>query len=171
MFRFCPSCASQKITFENHRFFRCPDCGFLYYHNTAAAAGCIIHTGKEIVLLIRAKEPAAGKLDFPGGFLEPGESALEGLSRECREELGWEPTGGFAFLASFPNTYIYKGISYSTCDLFFTLTAPGLTEKDFRLDPQEIAGLRFIRPLDIDFEELAFESTRRAVRAYLDTLA
>jgi ADP-ribose pyrophosphatase YjhB (NUDIX family) len=170
MFRYCPSCASEKIVFENNRRFHCPDCGFVYYHNTAAAVGCIIEAGDCVVLLVRAKEPARGKLDLPGGFIDPGEGVVEGLSRECREELGWEPRGGFTFLTSFPNVYPYRGVTYRTCDLFFTISAPGLRESDFHLEAGEIGGARFVRPRDIDFDELAFDSTRGALRAYLESL-
>lgn len=170
MFRFCPACASSAISFENNKVFRCPECGFVYYHNTAAATGCIICVPDKnaVVFLARAKDPALGKLDFPGGFVDPGEDALEGLRRECREELGWEAPPGFSFLASFPNVYPYKGITYRTCDLFFTISVPGLTEKDFRLEESEIASVRFVDPRTLDFDDLAFDSTRRALRAYLD---
>ena len=119
-----------------------------------------------MLFLVRAKEPAVGKLDFPGGFIEPGEGALEGLRRECREELGWEPEGEFSFLASFPNVYPYKGIVYNTCDLFFTVSVPGLSEKDLRLDPEEITEARFIKPEDLDLREIAFDSGRKALRAW-----
>ena len=166
MFRYCPSCSSDRIAFENSRLFRCPDCGFVYFHNTAAAAGCVIITDGRMLFLVRAKEPAAGKLDFPGGFIEPGEGAVEGLRRECREELGWEPEGEFSFLASFPNVYPYRDIAYNTCDLFFAISAPGLSEKDLCLDPEETAGARFIKPEDIDFGEIAFDSGRKALRAW-----
>ena len=166
MFRYCPSCSSPRIGFENSRLFRCPDCGFLYFHNTAAAAGCIIIADGRMLLLERAKAPGAGLLSFPGGFIEPGEGALEGLRRECREELGWTPGGEFEFLASFPNVYPFGGIVYNTCDLFFTVNAPGLREADLRPEPGEVKGLRFIRPDEIDFGELASESSRRAVRAW-----
>jgi ADP-ribose pyrophosphatase YjhB (NUDIX family) len=120
------------------------------------------------MFLVRAKEPALGKLDFPGGFVDPGEGAQEGLRREFREELGWEPPGDLALFASFPNTYPYKNITYNTCDLFFTARAPGLRREDLRLDPAEIGDVRFIEPGSVDFNELAFESTRRAVTAFLD---
>jgi ADP-ribose pyrophosphatase YjhB (NUDIX family) len=120
------------------------------------------------MFLVRAKEPALGKLDFPGGFVDPGEGALEGLRRECREELDWEPAGDLVLFASFPNTYPYKNITYNTCDLFFTVQAPGLRREDLRLDPKEIGDVRFIEPGSVDFNELAFESTRRAVTAFLD---
>jgi ADP-ribose pyrophosphatase YjhB (NUDIX family) len=169
MFMFYPSCASKKIAFESGRVFRCPDCGFVYYHNTAAATGCIIESGGRLLFLVRGKEPAGGKLDLCGGFVDPGEGALEGLCREIREEIGWQPPapGVFRFIASFPNVYPYKNINYNTCDLYFYLNAPGLNEHDLVIDPDEIAGIRFIKPEDIDYDELAFDSTRRAVRAFL----
>jgi ADP-ribose pyrophosphatase YjhB (NUDIX family) len=148
--------------------FRCPDCGFTYYHNTAAATGCVISVDNAVMFLVRAKDPARGKLDLPGGFVDPGEGALDGLRRECREEIGWEPPGDFVLFASFPNTYPYKNISYNTCDLFFTVRAPGLRREDLRPDPGEIADIRFIPPGSVDLDEVAFESTRRAVKAYLD---
>jgi ADP-ribose pyrophosphatase YjhB (NUDIX family) len=168
MFKFCPACGSRNIRFEKNKVFRCPDCGFLYYHNTAAATGLVISTGEEIVLLVRAKEPAGGKLDLPGGFVDPGEGAFEGLRRECREELGWDPGPHCTLFASFPNIYPYKNITYNTCDLFFTITVPGLKAGDFTLEEQEVSGLRFIRPRDIRLEDMAFDSGRRAIQAYLE---
>jgi ADP-ribose pyrophosphatase YjhB (NUDIX family) len=168
MFKYCPSCASPEIKFRENKFF-CPACGFTYYHNTAAATGCVISTGGFIMFLVRGKEPAVGKLDLPGGFVNPGEGALDGLRRELREEIGWEPGPGgeFVLFASFPNIYPYKNIVYNTCDLFFTLSAPELREEDLSLEKKEIAGLRFLRPAEVDFGELAFESTRRAIKAYI----
>ena len=173
MFQYCPSCGTKNILFKRNKF-HCPDCGFNYYHNTAAATGCIIQAGEKVVLLVRGNEPAMGKLDLPGGFVDPGEGALEGLMRELREELGWQPpvkpgqalTEVFTLFASFPNIYPYKNIVYNTCDLFFTVSVPGLAEKDFRLEAGEIAGLRFVRPDEIKSDDLAFDSTRRAMAAF-----
>jgi ADP-ribose pyrophosphatase YjhB (NUDIX family) len=176
MWNFCPSCGSPKIQFDQSHKFSCPACGFVYYHNTAAATGCVIRGKQGILLLKRGKDPAKGKLDLPGGFVDPGEGALEGLYRELREEIGWMPelpkgpgaAHVFTLFASFPNTYPYKNIVYNTCDLFFTLEAPDLTEADLKLQEGEIGGCRFVQPGDIDMEELAFDSTRRAMRAYLE---
>jgi ADP-ribose pyrophosphatase YjhB (NUDIX family) len=168
MFKYCPSCGSEKIVFERGKVFKCPDCGFSYYHNIAAATGCVIAAGGKAMLLVRGKEPAKGKLDLPGGFVDLGEGALEGLRRELREEIGWSPPAGaeFTFFASFANVYPYKNIVYNTCDLFFTVSAPGLSEKDLVLEEKEIAGAEFVKPDDIDLDKLAFDSTRRAIAAY-----
>ena len=173
MFQYCPSCGTKKILFKGKKF-QCSGCGFTYYHNTAAASGCIIETGKKVVLLVRGKEPAAGKLDLPGGFTDPGEGVLDGLIRELKEELGWEPPVPpgktpfeyFTLFASFPNTYPYKNIVYNTCDMFFTISVPDLSEKDFKPEPGEIAGIRFLSPDEIKDEDMAFKSTRRAIAAF-----
>jgi 8-oxo-dGTP pyrophosphatase MutT (NUDIX family) len=185
MFRYCPACASQNIVFRDGKSFRCPDCGFVYYHNIAAATGCVIRipdavstnkNGERLVFLVRGKEPAIGKLDLPGGFVDLHEGALEGLYRELKEEIGWTPplsegvslADVFTLFASFPNVYPYKGIIYNTCDLFFSLTAPGLTEQDLSLEEAEIAGVRLLRPNEINFDDFAFDSTKWAVKAYLE---
>jgi len=184
MFKYCPACASEKLDFSDKKAFRCPDCGFVYYHNTAAATGCVISSGERLLLLVRDKEPGKGMLDLPGGFVDAGEGALEGLYREIQEELGWSPpvpgltasdTGApltdiFTLIASFPNVYPYKGIPYNTCDLYFSLCAPGLRIEDLRPRQGEIAAIRLVKPEEIDFNEFAFDSTRRAVRAYLNSL-
>jgi ADP-ribose pyrophosphatase YjhB (NUDIX family) len=175
MFNYCPSCGSKNIRFQDNKKFFCPDCNFVYYHNIAAATGCVIGTKEGILLLVRGKEPARGKLDLPGGFVDLEEGVLEGLRRECREELGWDPIAAvpgaqFSLFASFPNVYPYKGIIYYTCDMFFSLEAPELTEKDLRLEEAEVAGVRFVRPEDINYDEIAFDSTRRAIKAYVEAL-
>jgi ADP-ribose pyrophosphatase YjhB (NUDIX family) len=172
MFKYCPSCASEKIAFDNSHKFSCPDCGFVYYQNTAAATGCVISTRQGLMFLVRGKDPAKGKLDLPGGFVDPGEGAFEGLRRELREEIGWVPpdAASFTLFASFPNIYPYKNIVYNTCDMFFTIDAPDLTEADLALEAAEIGGVRFIKSADINLDDLAFDSTRRAIQAYRKTL-
>jgi len=184
MFKFCPACASQNIAFEEGKVFRCPDCGFVYYHNTAAATACIIvvpnsaglSIDQRLLFLIRGKEPSKGKLDLPGGFVDPGEGAIEGLYRELKEELGWTPPVPqgtplekiFTLFASLPNVYPYKNIPYNTCDLFFSLNAPGLREQDLCLEKDEIDGVCFLKPEEINYDDIAFDSARKAVRAFTE---
>ena len=179
MFNFCPSCASKNITFNEGKVFRCPDCGFVYYHNIAAATGCVIsvpdgeksdHLKKEsdkLIFLVRGKEPAIGKLDLPGGFVDAGEGVVDGLCRELREEIGWTPSEPLKLFASFSNVYEYKGIKYNTCDMYFSVSAPGLKPEDLHLQESEISAVLFLRPDEIDFSQFAFSSTQKAVKAFL----
>jgi len=156
---------TQGLFFELNKLFRCASCGFHYYHNVAAAAGAIIETRGRILLIVRAVEPSAGMLALPGGFIDPGERAEDAILRECREEIGWEPDN-LEFLVSFPNRYEYGKILYNTCDFFFIARSDALNDDGYKLDPHETAGLVFLRPEDIKPEQLAFDSTRRALAEY-----
>lgn len=58
------------------------------------------------------KDPARGKLEFPGGCLEPGEDAQDCAVREWEEETGQKlPKGRFAGSWTSPNG-VYRGILY-----------------------------------------------------------
>ena len=56
----------------------------------AVVAAVIVRDGQ--VLAARRSRPAAlaGRWEFPGGKVEPGEDGPGALARECREELGVE---------------------------------------------------------------------------------
>ncbi|WP_376771417.1 (deoxy)nucleoside triphosphate pyrophosphohydrolase [Micromonospora polyrhachis] len=51
--------------------------------------GAAIIEGRRVLAAARARPPeTAGKWEFPGGKVEPGESEGAALVRECSEELG-----------------------------------------------------------------------------------
>lgn len=165
-FTFCPACASPRLRGERGRMWICPDCGFEYFHNVATAAGIIIEVSGSIILLRRSKEPRRGMLGLPGGFIEPGESAEDGVLRECGEELGWAPNH-IDFLASYPNIYRYQGIPYASCDLYFCAGATALDAVKFRADPAEVAEIGRFPVEAIPWDALAFGSLRRALKKYV----
>jgi 8-oxo-dGTP diphosphatase len=51
-------------------------------------AGVLVRDGKALVCKRSAVKPHAGRWEFPGGKVEPGETLAEALRRELREELG-----------------------------------------------------------------------------------
>jgi 8-oxo-dGTP diphosphatase len=58
----------------------------------------LIRDGARILMSRRrADQPMPGKWEFPGGKVEPGESPVEALAREVREELGCEIDVGRIF--------------------------------------------------------------------------
>lgn len=171
-FKQCPECGSPQIQNINNRQWKCPHCGFDLYNNVATAVGLIICDCEgKILLEKRAKEPRKGYLAFPGGFVDPDETAEEACHRECLEEAGVEPVE-LKYIASFPNTYEYKNITYKTCDLFFEAVLP----QDAVLIPQQGEVLSFEKVLiktaeDVDNVPLAFESARKVLKVWLKSKA
>jgi NAD+ diphosphatase len=171
-FRFCPRCGERGLRFIEEKKLECPNCGLEYFHNVAAAAGVLIDREGKILFLRRALDPMKGFLGLPGGFVNPGERAEDAVIRECREEIGWAPSG-IAFLASFPNVYRYAGIDYHTCDIYFCARMPTKRKREPLPDNDEASAIAWFSPDAIPVEELAFPSLRRAIEAYgaLDVLA
>jgi NADH pyrophosphatase NudC (nudix superfamily) len=108
-FRYCPKCGSEHFEIHNEKSKQCKDCGFVYYFNSSAATVALILNGRnELLVCRRAKEPAKGTLDLPGGFIDMAETGEEGVAREVKEETGMTVTQA-EYLFSLPNIYIYSG--------------------------------------------------------------
>ncbi len=161
--KYCPACG--RPGFAPGRRCECPACGFVYFHNAAAAVALILEVEDKILLTRRALEPGWGRLDLPGGFIEPGETAEEGLRRELGEELGLV-SAELNYLCSLPNRYPWGGVEYRTLDLFFVARLESLEG----LRPSgEIAAVELVEPAAIALDELAFDSIRRGLEFYLRT--
>lgn len=118
-FVYCPLCGAHTFVERNGKAKRCTTCGFIYYFNPSSAVACFIRNAKgEILLVRRAKEPAKGTLDLPGGFVDMHESAEEAARREVKEETGLDITE-CRYLFSIPNLYMYSGFEVHTVDMFF----------------------------------------------------
>ena len=56
-----------------------------------SATLCFVIRGDEILLILKKRGLGAGKINAPGGRLEPGEAALDAAIRETQEELQITP--------------------------------------------------------------------------------
>jgi 8-oxo-dGTP diphosphatase len=52
---------------------------------------CFIRDGEQLLLIRKKRGLGAGKINAPGGRLEPGETALQAAIRETQEEVGVTP--------------------------------------------------------------------------------
>lgn len=156
LFNCCPHCGAPEIVFDGIKELHCRACSFTYFHNVAAAVAAVLEYGEQIVLIERNKEPGKGKLDLPGGFVDPDESAEDAVRREVKEELSMD-LGELKYLGSYPNTYDYKGVTYKTCDLFFSSRIDALPTV---FDTREIKELVLMHPSEISKDQIAFESTK-----------
>lgn len=167
VFQYCPRCGSRSFVFDQQKRFSCATCGLIYYLNAATAVAVIIKLSDgRIVLTQRRFEPAAGKYDLPGGFVDMGERVEVAAIREVREELGIElETSQLEFLASFPNTYEYKGVCYFTCDVAFVALYHGDEKFEANDDVQHVITLL---PSEIEYNNISFESIRNILRLYCE---
>jgi ADP-ribose pyrophosphatase YjhB (NUDIX family) len=164
-FHFCPRCGSAHFTVNDEKSKRCADCGFVYYFNPSAATAAFI-TNDEGKLLVcrRAKEPARGTLDLPGGFCDLHETMEEGVAREIKEETGLT-VDETQFLFTLPDRYLYSDFLVHTVDGFFRCKVHNFTHISARDDAAELMWI----PIEqLRVEDFGLESIRRAVQKILD---
>ena len=162
VFNYCPSCGSKGIFFDGIKELNCKECSFTLFNNVAAAVAGVLEFDQKILFTVRAKDPGKGKLDLPGGFVDPKESAKDALKREIKEELKIDIENP-EYLDSFPNIYEYKNVVYHVCDLFFYSKIDSLPE-DF--DKKEIEELVLINRSEVPIDKLAFESSKMCLRSF-----
>jgi 8-oxo-dGTP diphosphatase len=162
-FRFCPVCGSRseprvlRVGEPPRLVCTSAACGFVFYLDPKVAVGTIItRPNDDIVLVRRAIEPGYGKWVFPGGYVDRGEEVTLAALREAREETGLdvridELIGIYSYAGRTPIIIVYAA----------TLVA-GELEVD-----EEGLEARWFAPSALPWDELAFLSTRDALRDFL----
>lgn len=163
VFSYCPRCGSKSFIWNGEKVFFCSACGLKYYINPAPAVAVILqYPDGRIVLSRRKHNPMQGTFDLPGGFVEINERIEDTVMREIFEELSVTVTR-MNYIGSFPNEYVYKGISYFTCDLAFVCPIP----EDTELHPaDDVSEAIIIQPKDINYQQLSFPSIINILRLY-----
>jgi ADP-ribose pyrophosphatase YjhB (NUDIX family)/predicted RNA-binding Zn-ribbon protein involved in translation (DUF1610 family) len=157
---FCPQCGgrlrSQFVPRDQKERLVCQDCGFIFYQDPKVSAWTIPMIDGKVVLARRAIEPARGRWVFPGGYMERGETVPEAAERETLEEVNLRvratrPVGVYSYPTSIVVVIVYA------CEVVGGEPAVGnetLEVRTFGLD-------------EIPWEELAFPSTRDALRDFI----
>lgn len=157
LFKHCPQCGKNSFRLRERNELYCQACGFVFYHNPPVSVVALLTNDQNQVLLTQRKfPPAAGKFDFPGGFVDTGENLESALKREIREELNLE-ISELRYLDSVVTTYPFKGITYYPVDTIFRCRVQNWNALQVRDDVQAIC---FKHPEAITDAELAFDSHR-----------
>ena len=160
-YRYCPICGGELEsrllkTTEPMRLV-CGTCGFVFYLDPKLAVGAIISDSDgRIVLVRRAIEPGYGKWVFPGGYVDRGEEVRLAAIREAREECGLEIQ-----INRLLNVYSYPG--RAPVVVVFTASIIGGC---LGCDDESLEA-RYFDSSDIPWADLAFRSTREALREFL----
>jgi ADP-ribose pyrophosphatase YjhB (NUDIX family) len=156
----CPRCGSGLKHAEGS--VACPECGLSVYAGPAPTASAVLVDDQGRVLLSRrAGEPGEGLWDLPGGFMDEGETPLETLRRELREEAGVEIEPG-DFLAGLPDRYGEDG--GWTINLYWTARIAAGEPKA----ADDVAEFRWFAADELPPRaEFAFANTIEALEAWL----
>lgn len=159
-FIYCPKCGSEHFKENNEKSKKCTQCGFTYYFNSSASVVAIIENRDgDILVARRAKDPAKGTYDLPGGFIDLHETAEEALKREIHEETCLTVIS-LKYLFSIPNIYVYSGFEVHTLDLFFKCKVNDFSNLKAQDDVSE---LKFIASEKLNPEDFGLISIRKAV--------
>jgi mutator protein MutT len=157
--RFCPLCGASLMRQPVPPDFReqavCGRCGFVFYLNPKVVAATIPEDDDRVLLTRRSIDPGRGLWTFPGGFVDFGETATDAAVRETLEETGLtvELTGllnVFTFAAA-PIIVVYRArVTSGTITLC-----------------EENDAIEWVASKDIPWKDLAFPSTREALREWM----
>jgi ADP-ribose pyrophosphatase YjhB (NUDIX family) len=159
-FKFCPRCgtslALRKVKESEPPRLVCGRCEFVFYLDPKVAAGTICMVDGGIVLLRRAIDPEKGKWAFPGGFVDRGEPVDAAAIRETLEEVRLRVS----------LTGILDVYSYAPHEVVVVVYAAEVTSGRPEVGDESLEVHAF-PPEGIPWDELAFESTRAALRDYV----
>jgi len=168
--RFCHQCGGllqeRLVEGEERPRLVCSRCGFIHYVNPKVVVGAVPERGGRILLMRRAIEPRYGTWTFPGGFMEIDETAEEAALREAEEEVGLTLTlGALLGVYSRPSARVVSDPGGGPGVLVVVFRA-----RVGRASPtpgKECLETAWFRPEDIPWQDLAFETTRWALRDWV----
>lgn len=156
----CPVCTTAIEPEDGH--VECPGCGFVTYAHSMPTASAVVGDDEGRVLLSkRAHDPAAGKWDLPGGFLEEGEHPLACLERELREEARVELSVE-RLLGIWIDRYEYKRRIVATLNIYYGARIAHGTPTP----ADDVLELRWFSPAEVPVEELAFGHITEVLSAW-----
>ena len=89
---YCPICGLklEPSEVENHKIKKC-SCGYIDWDNWVNLSAVSVPFNDEgQFMMVHLKGKSKGKITFPGGFRNLGESLEEAAIRECYEESGYD---------------------------------------------------------------------------------
>lgn len=159
-FRYCGKCGTPT---ENHPYERakiCPDCDHISYPKIAPAMICSVTRGDEI-LLARGSKFTQPVYSVLAGFVEPGETLEETVTREVMEETG----------------ILVKNIKYFgnqpwpfSSSMMIAFTAE-YESGDIKIDDEEILDAGWFTPNNLPMLPTPYSIARRLIMNFVENLA
>ncbi|MEO8165151.1 MAG: NUDIX hydrolase [Betaproteobacteria bacterium] len=159
--KFCSACGArvEHRTPPGDSLLRyvCADCGIIHYENPKMVVGCIPEWENAILLCRRAIEPRLGWWTVPAGFMENGETTIEGAMRETLEEAN----------AKVEILGLYAMFNIPHINQVYMLFRARLIDLDFSAGAETLETGLF-KEEQIPWEQIAFATVKRTLKLYFD---
>jgi ADP-ribose pyrophosphatase YjhB (NUDIX family) len=124
----------------------------VHYENPLNVVGTVPYLGERVLLCKRNIEPRWGKWTLPAGFMELGETALQGAARETDEEAG----------AHFQIEGLFSVLSVPRVGQVHLFYRARLLDEQFAPGHETIEA-RLFSEAEVPWEELAFRTVRETL--------
>ena len=152
----CGSRVSARIPEGDDRpRFICDMCNTIHYQNPKMVVGCIPEWEDRILLCKRSIEPKHGKWTLPAGYLENGETVVDGAKRETAEEAGAR--------VEMLEPYALMSIAYIS--QIYLIFRARLVDTDFA-PGKESLEVKLFSEGEIPWDDLAFMVVRETLQRY-----
>lgn len=159
--KYCHHCASPVLVKvpegDDKPRHICEDCDTIFYQNPKNVVGTLPVFEDRVLLCRRAIEPRLGLWTLPAGFMENGESSLEGAIRETVEEAGAR--------IRVAEDSLYTLFNLPRINQVYMFFRAELLDLDF--DPGfESLSVEMFREEEIPWDEIAFPVVRETLQHY-----
>ncbi len=135
----------------------CTECGYVQYFNPRLVVGTIPTWNDEILMVKRAIEPCYGKWTLPGGYLENGESVLQGALRETQEEAN----------ARIDSLTSFGLFNLTQINQIYYMFYGELTDTDFSAGSESLEAC-LVKEEDVPWDEIAFKVIRVTLERFFE---
>jgi ADP-ribose pyrophosphatase YjhB (NUDIX family) len=163
--KFCHQCAGPLILRipqdDDKPRHCCSECDTIFYLNPKNVVGTLPFFEDKVLLCKRAIQPRVGKWTLPAGYMENGESSLDGAIRETQEEAGAS--------VIVESDSLYTLFNLPKINQVYMFFRTELANLDFAagIESQEVA---LFSEAEIPWAEIAFPVVKSTLEHYFDDL-
>ncbi|MDX1733657.1 MAG: NUDIX hydrolase [Halioglobus sp.] len=157
--KFCTSCGNKVVlqvpVGDDRERHVCVSCELIHYSNPRVIVGCLpVHEGR-VLLCKRAIEPRKNFWTLPAGFMENGETTLQGAARETWEEAR----------ARVSNLDLYRVFDVPHISQVYMFYRCEVDDGEFGVGPESLETDLYVEQ-DIPWDQIAFQVVHETLEAY-----
>ena len=163
--KFCHQCAGSLVLRipqgDDKPRHCCSKCEAIFYLNPKNVVGTLSFFEDKVLLCKRAIQPRIGKWTLPAGYMENGESSLDGAIRETQEEAG------ASVIVESDSLYTLFNLPKINQVYIFFRTELANLNFSAGIESQEVA---LFSEAEVPWAEIAFPVVKSTLEHYFDDL-